>query len=66
MIYNGSKCITNKSNMNSDILQMQINVYSANTEKGKGTFISYTVTAIVYHLNANLGAIIFLVLSTGP
>ena len=29
-------------------------------------FISYTFTAIVYHLNSNLGAVIFLVLSTGP
>ena len=45
---------------------MWINVYSTNTEKGKGTFISYTLTAIVYHLNSNLGAVIFLVLSTGP
>ena len=30
------------------------------------TFISLTLTAIVYHLNSNLGAVVFLVLSTGP
>ena len=30
------------------------------------TFISQTLTGIVYHLNSNLRAVIFPVLSTGP